>query len=107
VFPGLNGGCAVTFYQDDKSVEVVIDPERHDTFGLHVEAGKGFQFQTILEKDDALLHEVVEQARKLLTEAWKSYESSPSISSTQSDYAFQTLSSSTRPGWVLAHLMVS
>jgi hypothetical protein len=104
VFPGLNGDCAVTFYRDDKSVEVVVDAQRHDRFGLHVEEGTGFRFRTVLEKREASSDEVVKQITQLLPEAWKSHVSSHSISSTQSDCDFRTLSSSTPQEWRLAPL---
>src|SRR4029453_3098313 len=51
-FPGLQGECSVAFYFGDNSVEVVIHPQRLDKFDLHVEVGRGFQFQTLVEKED-------------------------------------------------------
>jgi hypothetical protein len=101
VFPGIHGECAVAFYQGGRSVEVVISPDRLSEFGLHVEEGSGFDFQTILRQDDASYSDVLNQLIQLATEAWKSPASSRFVSSTQTRAAFRTSSSSTRPGSLL------
>src|SRR5262249_18941276 len=59
VFPGLHGDCAVAFYRNQKSVEVIIRPGIRDAFGLHVEEGHGFDFETIEARDNATQADVV------------------------------------------------
>jgi hypothetical protein len=107
VFPGINGDCAVAFYQGDKSVEIVISPGAEDRLGLHVENGSGFQFETVLQKDDATHSEVISEITKLVTDAWKSPAFSRSVNSTQSEADFQISSSSMRQEPLLELRMAS
>jgi hypothetical protein len=104
VFPGLHGECSVTFYEGDKSVEVIVRPKGGNSFGLHVEKGHGFNYETLVERDDANHAEVVAHIVGLVSNACSSPASSRFARSTQSNAVFQTLYSSIHPASVLAHL---
>ena len=86
VFPGLHGDCAVAFYRDQKSVEVIVQGVQN-TFGLRVEEGRGFQFKTLEARDNATQAEVVNRVVQLLSDAWKSLASShcASLTGTNAD----------------------
>jgi hypothetical protein len=102
VFPGLYGDCAVAFYQGDRSVEVIVHAQNLERFGLHVEAGSGFHYETIEERDDAPRAEVVRHIIQLVP--WKSPVSSRYVSSTGSNADFRMSSSSTLQESPLTHL---
>ncbi|MEQ1935172.1 MAG: hypothetical protein ABL962_15030 [Fimbriimonadaceae bacterium] len=98
VFPGVNGECSVAFYAGERTVEVIIDPERTDRFGLHVEQGHGFDFARVVANDDATLEEAVVQITALVPQTWKSPVSSRSFSLTETGADFRMSFSSTSKG---------
>ena len=104
VFPGLHGDCAIAFYQGDRSVEIVISAQNLDRFGLHVEAGLGFHYETIEGKDDASQAEVVRHIIQFVPEAWKSPAFSRYVGSTGSSADFRMSFSSTLQESPLTHL---
>jgi len=83
VFPGLHGDAAVAFYQEQKSVEVIVHPGAHDAFGLRVEEGHGFQFTLLEAKENASTVEVMSRVRELVPDAWKSRASFHSANLTE------------------------
>jgi len=98
VFPGLRGDCAIAFYDGDKCVEIIIDPAdlQHVTF--HVESGQGFEFTRLETKQDAEIGDAVNRIVKLISDKWKSQESSHSSTLMGSGAGFRILSSSTPLG---------
>lgn len=97
VFPGLHGNCAVAFYHGEKSVEVIVPSRVGNDFELHVEEGSGFQFRTLLQKNDASHVEVLKHISDLVPDVWMSPVSSRYVNSTHSSADFQMSSSSTPP----------
>ena len=99
VFPGLHGGCAVTFYYDDRSVEVIVDPTHPTVFGLHVEDGVGLQFTTVESKEDASHEEAVRHILQLVPDySWMPFVSSVFGNLTAQSGDSQMWSSSTLQG---------
>jgi len=65
VFPNLDGGCAVAFYNDSEKIEVTVSPEG-DRAALTFERGIGFQYEDVITPmENVGFVEIRNQALKL------------------------------------------
>lgn len=82
VFPNLDGGCAVAFYNVDERLEVNVDSSGAK-LNLHVERGIGFDYEVITAPtDDVTRDELIEQLLRLRNlKIWKLSEFSTFASS--------------------------
>lgn len=105
IFPGLNGECAIAFYQGERTVEIVIDPSDLAHVDIHVEEGRGFAFRRVEDLEHADHSVAVERIFALIPRTWTSPESCLSFSSTQTANDFPTSSSDTHLAAIQDHLM--
>lgn len=98
VFPGLNGEAAITFYNGDRSVEVIVNVD--GAYDVHVEQGAGLRFRRIASLTGATYVDALGKVLSLFpaNDEWTSLESSPCDSSTVESSGFRMLSSSTQAG---------
>ena len=78
VFPDLDGGCAVAFYQGEERVEVAISADGL-RLSLRAERGIGNDYEDIIEPiENASRRDIFDEVDRLAQSAitWKLYESS-------------------------------
>jgi hypothetical protein len=94
VFPNLDGGCAVAFYNGEESVEVSVGP-KGERLDLRMEHGIGFQFEDVQPPAENVSPEFaaeqIYQLSQLGNWPWKLYASSTSAISTEQENDSETL----------------
>ena len=90
VFPNLDGGCAVSLYEDDERVEVSIDASGR-VLSLRAERGIGPDYENVIEPvENATSRQVYDQVLRLLEPRCKSLVSSIYASTNVTLYDFET-----------------
>lgn len=107
VFPNLDGGCAVAFYNADERLEVSIDSSG-TTLNMRVERGVGFEYEDIATPTDVTSDELREQLLRLRNlKIWKLSELSTSVSSIERYSGSEMSSTRTHPNQLVRHPLLT